>query len=194
VSTFEDFVDNFSWSKVNTVGPIFDLKKLDWLNGHYIRSLTVDELADRIAAFATDSGQWVDPTVEQRATLLRAVPIIQERLVLLADALPQLDYLLGSDEDLALDPEAVAALPENAAEVLDAAIEVLETVELTPESIQAGLRERIVEGMGIKPKFAFAPIRVAVSGRRVSPPLFESMEILGRESSLARLRALRAQL
>ena len=61
-------------------------------------------------------------------------------------------------------------------------------------SIQAALKERIVEGMGIKAKFAFAPIRVAVSGRRVSPPLFESMELLGRESSLARLKALSATL
>ena len=194
VSTFEEFVENFAWSKVNTVGPIFDLKKLDWLNGHYIRSLSADELADRIAAFASDTGQWVDPNDEQLAVLRQAVPIIQERLVLLKDAVPQLDYLLESDANLVIDPEAIAALPENAAEVLDAAIAVTENVAFDAESIQAGLRERIVEGMGIKPKFAFAPIRVAVSGRRVSPPLFESMEILGRDSSLTRLRSLRAQL
>ena len=126
--------------------------------------------------------------------LRQAVPIIQERLVLLKDAVPQLDYLLESDANLVIDPEAIAALPENAAEVLDAAIAVTESVAFDADSIQAGLRERIVEGMGIKPKFAFAPIRVAVSGRRVSPPLFESMEILGRDSSLTRLRSLRAQL
>jgi glutamyl-tRNA synthetase len=116
------------------------------------------------------------------------VPIIQERLVLLKDALPQLDYLLG---EVTLDPEAVAKLADNAAEVLDAAIAVAESVPFDAESIQAGLRERIVDGLGIKPKFAFAPIRVAISGRTVSPPLFESMEILGREESLARLHALR---
>lgn len=194
VSTFDEFVENFSWAKVNAVGPIFDVKKLDWLNGHYIRSLSADELAGRIADFASATGQWSQPTAEQLDVLRRAVPIIQERLVLLKDALPQLDYLLDGDDRLVLDPEAVAALPENSAEILDAAIEVAGSVDFDPASIQAGLRERIVDGMGIKAKFAFAPVRVAISGRRVSPPLFESMEILGRESSLARLRSLRAEL
>ena len=190
VSTFDEFVAAFSWSKVNTVGPIFDLKKLDWLNGHYIRTLTADELTERILEFESD---W-QPTEQQAATLRSAVPIIQERLVLLKDARPQLDYLFTADDALAIDDDARAGLAENAGEILDAAIAVAESVPFTTDAIQAGLRERIVEGMGIKPKFAFAPIRVGISGRRVSPPLFESMEILGRESSLARLRALRATL
>ena len=190
VSTFDEFVAAFSWSKVNTVGPIFDLKKLDWLNGHYIRSLTADELADRILAFETD---W-QPSPAEADVLRRAVPIIQERLILLKDARPQLDYLFAADDALTIEDDARAGLAENAADVLDAAIAVAETVPFETDAIQAALRERIVEGMGIKPKFAFAPIRVAVSGRKVSPPLFESMEILGRESTLARLRALRASL
>ncbi len=172
------------------MGPIFDLKKLDWLNGHYIRSLTADELADRILAFETD---W-QPSPAEADVLRRAVPIIQERLVLLKDARPQLDYLFAADDALTIEDDARAGLAENAADVLDAAIAVAETVPFETDAIQAALRERIVEGMGIKPKFAFAPIRVAVSGRKVSPPLFESMEILGRESTLARLRALRASL
>ncbi|MBB1516671.1 glutamate--tRNA ligase [Tessaracoccus sp. MC1679] len=190
VSTFEQFVEGFSWSKVNTVGPIFDLKKLDWLNGHYIRSLSAGELASRILEFEAD---WA-PTGAEAALLRSAVPLIQERLVLLKDARPQLDYLFAVDEALVIDDDALAGLAENAAEVLDAAIAVAESVPFSTDAIQAGLRERIVEGMGIKPKFAFAPIRVAISGRKVSPPLFESMELLGRESSLARLRALRASL
>ena len=190
VSTFDEFVAAFSWSKVNTVGPIFDLKKLDWLNGHYLRALTADELADRILEFESD---WA-PTPAEVEILRSAVPIIQERLVLLKDARPQLDYLFAADDALAIDDDARGGLAENAGEILDAAIAVAESVPFTTDAIQAGLRERIVEGMGIKPKFAFAPIRVAISGRRVSPPLFESMEILGRESSLVRLRALRATL
>ena len=194
VKSFEDFIADFSWSKVNTVGPIFDLKKLDWLNGHYIRSLSAEELAERISTFAEETGQWSAPPERDLEVLRQAVPIIQERLVLLKDALPQLDYLFAADADLVIDEDAVAGLNEDAAAVLDAAIEVVEGVELNAEAIQAGLRERIVEGMGIKPKFAFAPVRVAISGRKVSPPLFESIEILGRESSLARLKALRAKL
>jgi len=194
VSTFEEFVERFSWDKVNTTGPIFDLKKLDWLNGHYLRQLSADELADTIAAFASETGQWSEPTDRQLEILRAAVPIIQERLVLLKDALPQLDFLFAADAELAVDEDAVAGLNENAADVLDAAISVADHVPFDAGAIQAGLRERIVDGMGIKPKFAFAPIRVAISGRKVSPPLFESMEILGRESSLARLRALRSSL
>ena len=190
VSTFDEFVAAFSWSKVNTVGPIFDLKKLDWLNGHYLRALTADELADRILEFESD---WA-PTPAEVEILRSAVPIIQERLVLLKDARPQLDYLFAADDALAIDDDARGGLAENAGEILDAAIAVAESVPFTTDAIQAGLRERIVEGMGIKPKFAFAPIRVGISGRKVSPPLFESMEILGRESSLARLRRLRATL
>ncbi len=191
VKSFDDFVADFSWGKVNTVGPIFDLKKLDWLNGYYIRSLSADELADRILEFTADA--W-SPTPGQQDTLRRAVPIIQERLVLLKDALPQLDFLFVADDELTVEEAAVAGLADTAADVLDAAISVTESVPFEADAIQAALRERIVEGMGIKPKFAFAPIRVAVSGRKVSPPLFESMELLGRESSLARLRALRASL
>ena len=99
------------------------------------------------------------------------MPIIQERLVLLKDARPQLDYLFTADDALAIDDDARGGLAENAGEILDAAIAVAESVPFTTDAIQAGLRERIVEGMGIKPKFAFAPIRVGISGRRVSPPL-----------------------
>lgn len=188
VSSFEQFVDGFSWAKVNTVGPIFDLKKLDWLNGHYIRSLSADELSSRILNFEAD---WA-PTESEAELLRRAVPLIQERLVLLKDARPQLDYLFADDEALVIEDDARAGMAENVADLLDAAIAVAESVPFSTDAIHAGLRERIVQGMGVKPKLAFAPIRVAISGRTVSPPLFQSMELLGRESSLARLRALRA--
>jgi len=191
VKSFDEFVADFSWDKVNTVGPIFDLKKLDWLNGHYIRALSAGDLADRILEFEQE--RWA-PTAEQADLLRRAVPIIQERLVLLKDALPQLDYLFVDDVALTVEEEAVAALPDSAGAVLDAAVAVAESVPFDAASIQAALKERLVEGMGIKAKFAFAPIRVAVSGRRVSPPLFESMELLGRDATLARLRSLRASL
>lgn len=86
-------------------------------------------------------------------------------------------------------------LPENAAEVLDAAIAVLEGLaDFSPESQQAALTSVLVEQMGIKPRFAFGPLRVGVTGRTVSPPLFESMDILGQDHSVARLKQLRARL
>ena len=79
--------------------------------------------------------------------------------------------------------------------MLDAAIRVLDALEdFSTDPLQEALKAVLVEELGIKPRFAFTPLRVAVTGRRVSPPLFESMEILGKESTLARLRALRASL
>ena len=196
VASFEEFVEHFSWDKVNTTGPVFDVKKLDWLNGHYIRTLDAEKLSERIVEYAVASGQLAKtPGRSQRKLLRAAVPIIQERLTLLADAIPQLQFLLVEDEDLEVEEASRAALREDAADVLDATIAVVEEVQpFDHDAIQAGLRTSLVEGMGIKPKFAFAPARIAVTGRRVSPPLFESMEILGRTSCLTRLRALRSTL
>ncbi len=196
VATFEEFVEHFSWDKVNTTGPVFDVKKLDWLNGHYIRTLDAEELSERIVEYAVAAGQLSGPPDRDQQDMLRAaVPLIRERLTLLADAIPQLQFLLVADEDLEVDEASRAGLREDAADVLDATIAVVEEVEpFEHDAIQAGLRASLVEGLAIKPKFAFAPARVAVTGSRVSPPLFESMEILGRTSCLTRLRALRSSL
>src|SRR5690606_16905170 len=102
--------------------------------------------------------------------------------------------------------DARAQLKDDAGAVLDAAVEALEPisgahpqplgggVEWTAGRIETVLREALVEGMGLKPRFAFGPLRTAVSGQRISPPLFESMEILGKRETLDRLRRLRAQL
>ncbi|MDO5084284.1 MAG: glutamate--tRNA ligase [Arachnia propionica] len=190
VASFEEFVADFAWDKVATTGPVFDVKKLDWLNGHHIRSLSTEELADRIIAFHAERGDW-DGSID-RDVLRQAVPLVSERMVLLGDALPKLQFLFTDEVEVADD--ARASLPDNAAEVLDAGIAVLETVPFDAESIQAGLRAKLVDDMGIKPKFAFGPLRVGLTGSKVSPPLFESMEILGREVTLARLKALRGTL
>ena len=196
VATFEQFVEHFSWDKVNTTGPIFDLKKLDWLNAHYIRALDADDLADRIVEYAVAAGQLPEKLHRSQRKILRAaVPIIQERLTLLADAIPQLRFLLIGDEEVEVGSESFASLREDASSVLDATLAVVaEVTPFTHDAVQAGLRASLVEGMGIKAKFAFAPARIAITGSRVSPPLFESMEILGRDACLRRLKALRASL
>ncbi|AKT52287.1 glutamate--tRNA ligase [Arsenicicoccus sp. oral taxon 190] len=196
VSTFEEFVETFDWTKVNTVGPIFDMDKLNWLNGHYIRALSPEDLAGRIAAHLVRTGELPgEPTPEQMDLVTAATPLVQERMQLLKEAGPMLGFLFVADEELTFDPDAVAALKDDAPQVLDATIAALEGLhDFTAEPIQAALRAAIVDGLGIKPKFAFAPARVAVTGRRISPPLFESMEILGRHATLARLRRLRATL
>ena len=192
VQDLDAFVAAFDWSKVNSGGPVFDMDKLNWLNGHYIRSLAAEQLADRIEAYWAEQGE---PPLDERGrrVLVGAAPLVQERLVTLSEAKDKLAFLFASDDAIEADEAAVAKLPDNAAQVLDASIEVLEDLEpFDAEHIQAALRARLVEELGIKPRFAFSPARVALTGTNVSPPLFESMELLGREATLARLRRFRA--
>ncbi|HNV13148.1 MAG TPA: glutamate--tRNA ligase [Dermatophilaceae bacterium] len=194
VSSFDEFVAAFDWAKVNTVGPVFDLKKLDWLNGHYIRSLSADALAGRIVEHHAFTGTWT-PDAAQLDLLRRATPLIAERLVLLSEALPKLAFLFTPDADLAIEPDARASLPDGSADILDAAGAALSGVETwDTASIEAALRAALLDDLGLKPKVAFGPVRVGITGSRVSPPLFESLELLGRDSSLARLGALRRSL
>ncbi len=193
VSTFEEFIAGFEWSKINTVGPIFDLDKLNWLNGTYIRNLGVEELGDRLVSFVREHQRSL--TDAEAAIVSGAAGMLQPRLVLLSDALDQLTFALTPDADLVIEDDARAQLTDAAPLVMDAALPVLEALgDFTHDAIEEALRTALVEGMSLKPRVAFAPLRVAITGRRVSPPLFESMELLGKESVLARLSALRATL
>lgn len=195
VSSFEEFIAQFDWSKVNTVGPVFDQTKLDWLNGYYIRSLSDDELADKIITYiqtyqTTDlPGSGLDK--QARMVIRRAVPLIAQRLTTLQEALEKVRFLLTPDDALAIDSAARAKLDDEAPTVLAATIEALKPLEnFTAESIHQALSTRLVDQLGLKKKTAFTPIRVAITGSQVSPPLFESMEILGRDSCLTRIRRL----
>ncbi len=195
LATLDEFVAGFDWSKVNTVGPIFDLKKLDWLNGEYLRAMTPDELADRIVEHLTFTGEWSDVDPAEVDLLRRATPLIQERLGLLSEALGKLDFLFTGDDELVIADDARAQLGDDSAAVLDAAIDALEVTEpFDTPGIEAALRTSLIDGLGLKPRFAFGPVRVGITGSRVSPPLVESIELLGRASRLTRLRALRATL
>jgi glutamyl-tRNA synthetase len=190
VFTFEEMVEAFDWRRVNTVGPVFDLDKLGWLNGHYIRQLDVGDLADRLVEALRAAGTLpVDVAAEDRALVHRAAPLVQERMTVLSEAPPMLAFLFG--HDVAIDPDAAAKqLGEGASAVLAAARDALAPVDdwVTP-AIESALRGALVDGLGLKPKHAFGPVRVAVTGRTVSPPLFESLELLGRERTLHRLDA-----
>lgn len=203
VFTFEEFSKDFDWRKVNPVGPIFDLKKLDWLNGVYVRGLEVGELASRLLPFLEAEGVLSDnPSLGELARLEKITELIQTRMVLLTEASALVRPFFVGDDELEIAEDARAQLKDDSGEVLGAAIKALEDVDdsrsgvLGSESgwtapvIEAALREAVVEGLGIKPKFAFGPLRTAVSGARISPPLFESMEILGKTSTLARLHRL----
>ena len=133
------------------------------------------------------------PTPEQWSLLVGATPLIQERMTTLSEGVELIRFLFTADGDVEIDE--AAKLPATAGAVLDAAAEAVRAVEpYDHTAIEASLRAALIEGLGLKPKLAFGPVRVAVTGRRISPPLFESLELIGRESSLARIDAARAGL
>ncbi|MEL4505038.1 glutamate--tRNA ligase [Luteococcus sp. H138] len=194
VQSFDDFVAAFDWSKINPAGPIFDMDKLNWLNAHYIRTMPAADLAARIERYWAEHDQ---PELDDKARelLVGATPLIQERLTMLSEAQEKLAFLFAEDASISAPDAVVAKLTDDAPRVLDAAISVLEGLEpFDAETIQAALRAKLVDELGIKPKFAFAPVRVGITGSNVSPPLFESMELLRHNSSIRRLKAFRATL
>jgi glutamyl-tRNA synthetase len=132
-----------------------------------------------------------DPTPQQQAVIDAAVPLVQERMETLRAGADQLRFLLVPEAEFVVAAEdRERVLTEDARPVLAAALDTLATVEpFAHTEIEAALRAALVDGLGLKPKVAFGPVRVAVTGARISPPLFESLELLGRERSLARLEA-----
>jgi glutamyl-tRNA synthetase len=120
-----------------------------------------------------------------------AAALVQTRIVVLGDAWDLLKFL--NDDEYAIDPKAAAKeLGPDGAPVLDAALAALDGVtDWTAAQIEAALKAALIEGLALKPRKAFGPIRVAATGTTVSPPLFESLELLGRDRSLHRLRTAR---
>ena len=203
VFSFEDFSKDFDWRKVNPVGPIFDLKKLEWLNGVYIRELPVEDLASRLLPYLEAEGVLSgSPSLGELARLRKVTELIQTRMVLLTEATALVRPFFLGDDEFEFAEDARAQLKEDSQQVLATAIRALGDVSdersgvlgsesgWTAAAIESSLRAAVVDGLGIKPKFAFGPLRTAVSGARISPPLFESMEILGKTSTLARLQRL----
>lgn len=181
----------FTLERVSPNPARFDLRKCTAINGDWIRALAPADLAERIVPFLARAAVIDEtPTDVQLAILTAAVPLVQERMDTLAQSVGMLGFLLVPDDRFIRDEADVAAvLTDDALPVLDASLAALATLaDWRAEPIEAALRASLIEGLGLKPKFAFGPVRVAISGRRVSPPLFESLEILGRETSLARLR------
>jgi glutamyl-tRNA synthetase len=193
--TLQEMAEKFDISRVNPNPARFDLKKCTAINGDWIRSLDAADLAERMVPFLQRDGVLPpEVTSAQRDLLVAATPLVQERLETLGQAPGMLGFLFVGDRFEVDAADAEKVLTEQGREVVRAAREALVDLPgFTAEPIQQALRTALVEGMGLKPKLAFGPVRVAVTGRRVSPPLFESMELLGREESLRRLGlALRA--
>ena len=192
VFSIDEMVAAFDVVDVNPNPARFDLKKAESINGDHIRLLAVDDLASRLVPYLAE---YVSnpPTPSQEAILREATPLVQERMQLLGEAPGLLGFFFTPDDAIEFDADA---LPGDGADlVLDASFGALEQLnDWSAAEIERVLREELIDGAGLKPRVAFGPLRSAISGKRISPPLFESMELLGKESSLARLERLRARL
>ncbi len=186
VFSIDEMTAAFDVVDVNPNPARFDVKKAESINGDHIRLLTVDDLATRLEPYLP-----VVTTDDDRALLRLATPLVQERMQLLGEAPGLLGFLFTADEALTFDQDALPG--DEGAQVLEASLTALGgLVEWDHEHIEAALREALIDGFGLKPRQAFGALRTAISGKRISPPLFESMELLGKPSSLARLERLRA--
>src|SRR5664279_2359241 len=187
-----ELVAAFDGTRISGNPARFDRRKAEAINGAHLRLLTPDDFAERLADYLVGSGQLpAEPTAEQRLLLRAAAPLVQERSALLSEAAAMIGFLLVPDEEFAVDPTAAAkVLTVAAAPVLTAAVAAVQaSPEFAAAELESALRSALVDDLGLKPKVAFAPVRVAVTGRTISPPLYESMELLGPDVTLRRLRA-----
>jgi glutamyl-tRNA synthetase len=179
VMSREELVERFTLERVGASPAVFDFQKLEWLNGVYLRELPPDEYADRLVEFLRERGyDWDEALVRKSA------PLVQEKIATLAEFPAFAGFLFG---DVEPDP----ALLDGA--VLEHAEQTLADLEpFAADSIEQALRG-LAERLELKPREAFQPIRVAVTGSKISPGLFESIELLGREQTLERLRSARGE-
>jgi glutamyl-tRNA synthetase len=169
IFSFDELVRIFSFDRVQHGGARFDWDKLNWINGEYIRALSDDELARRLQPFL--------PKLDE-ATIKRAAPALKTRITKLADAVALLDYLWTDPTSAGLDPDAAGRVR--------AALEALRDVAWEPVAIHETLM-RVVEQSGLGPNKTFMPIRQALTGKKISPPIDYTLALLPKEVALARL-------
>jgi len=194
VFTQAEFVAAFDIADVNPNPARFDQKKADSINGDHIRMLSADDFAARIVPYLAD--YVADPPTPTQAAILReAAPLVQERMTVLSEAAGLLAFLFTPDDEITYDDDALPKDADQARRILEASVAVLENLtDFSTAAIEDALRVELIDGAGLKPRDAFGALRTALSGRRISPPLFESMEILDKESTLARLERFRVHL
>lgn len=192
IFTMDEMVAAFEIDRVNPNPARFDLKKAEAINATHLRALPVDELTARLVpVLQAAEVLGAEVTDEERALLAAAAPLVHERMTTLTESVEMLGFLFVDEDDFERDPaDAEKLLNEDGKAVVKAAHDALAALDSwETTAIDEALRTALVEDLGLKPRNAFGPVRVAVTGRRVSPPLFESLELLGRDRSLARLRS-----
>ncbi|MEI8120045.1 MAG: glutamate--tRNA ligase [Actinomycetes bacterium] len=186
--TMKELTELFTVEKVHSSPARFDMKKLEAINGDKIRALTIDEFLDWSLPFLTKAGV-ITGSADEIALVKLALPLIQERIIMLSEVPAMLKFLFV--KNFAVEAESVSKITDDASkQVLQRSLKELEPLATwSHESIEAALRSSLIEEMGLKPRIAFGAVRIATTGSTISPPLFESMELLGKEASLARIRA-----
>jgi len=186
--TMKELTELFTVEKVHSSPARFDMKKLEAINGDKIRALTLDEFATWTMPFLIKA-KVIEGSESEIALVKKALPIIQERIVKLDEAPQLLKFLFV--KEFVVDADAVPKITDSGAkDILKRSLKDLETVATwNHESIEAVLRASLIEELGLKPRIAFTALRIATTGSTISPPLFESMELLGKEACLSRISA-----
>jgi glutamyl-tRNA synthetase len=190
IFSVSEMVAAFDVTDVNANPARFDGKKCEAINAAHIRLLAPDDFAVRLSDFLVRRGVLgAEPSEADRALVAAAAPLVQERIKTLGDAVEMLRFLFVAEDDFSIDEQAAAKiLDDPGRQIVAHSIRALESLaEWSSASISAVLHEELVERAGLKPRVAYGPLRVGLTGRQVSPPLFESMELLGRERSMRRL-------
>ena len=202
VFSMDEMIEKFDVRDVKANPARFDIDKAISINAEHIRMLEPEDFLRRSVPYLHRDGvvsadNWDALTDREREVLTAAAPLVQPRVRLLGEVAGMVGSLLSTEGYLEPADDAKKQLKDSAGEVLDKAIAALEAVDEADwktDNLHETLNKALVEEGGYKPRLAFGPVRVAMSGRRVSPPLFESMEIVGKPVSLARLKGLREHL
>jgi glutamyl-tRNA synthetase len=190
VFTMAEMAEVFDIRRVNPNPARFDLKKLEAINAAHMRMLPLDQITHRALPFLRKAGVVGDPMSPSDAQLLElAMPLVAERISRLSEVPEMLGFLFT--DNVKYDEDDVAKLLDvDGRSIVAASREALAGVgSWTTAAIEEALRAKLVDELGLKPRTAFGPVRVAITGRRISPPLFESLELLGRDATLARIDA-----
>ena len=185
--SMQELVDLFEVHDVHSSPARFDMKKLEAINGDKIRALTLDQFLERALPFLINA-KVITGENKEIELVKSALPIIQERIVKLAEIPAMLKFLFVDKLEIEADSKSKIT-DDQSKQVLKRALEVLDPISnWQHESIEAALRSALIEEMGLKPRIAFGAVRIAVTGSHISPPLFESMQLLGKEPALARIK------
>ena len=184
--SMKEICELFTVEKVHSSPARFDMKKLEAINGDKIRALTLDEFLTWSLPFLTKE-KVITGTDSEVALVKKALPLIQERIIMLSEIPQMLKFLFVTKFEVEAD--SVSKITDDASKsVLTRALKELEPItQWNHDSIEGALRSSLIEDMGLKPRIAFGAVRIATTGSTISPPLFESMELLGKEASLARI-------